>query len=136
MPVIVDTVANRDFASLERRGGSFAGSPVNALAAVPCSCRCGCWPFSCSAAAVYLAVTLLLNAWVNQRQFRQCALALHADPTNCRRDPRCSRTLFGLGLVPRRCRVPFVNLLAPPARAPPLPPVPRRLSAFRARNAT
>jgi uncharacterized protein involved in cysteine biosynthesis len=117
MPVIVDTVAHRDFAALEkRRGGSFAGSLVNALVAV--TLFLPLWLlalFLLALPPLYVAVTLLLNAWLNQRLFRYDALALHADAEELPAVIRIARgRLFGLGLVLAPLSlIPFVNLLAP-----------------------
>ena len=117
MPVIVDTVSNHDFAALQkRRGGSFAGSLVNALVAV--TLFLPLWLlalFLLALPPLYLAVTLVLNAWLNQRLFRYDALALHADASELPAMIRIARgRLFGLGLVLAPLSlIPFVNLLAP-----------------------
>jgi len=64
---------------------------------------------------VYIAASLLLNAWLNQRLFRYDALALHADREELRQVVRDARgRLFALGLVLAPLSlVPLVNLVAP-----------------------
>ena len=118
MPVLVSHVARRDFPMLERRrGGTFVGSIVNAVAAV-------------SAFALLWLVTLplwlflgpfavllpwALSAYLNQRLFRYDALAEHADPQEMQRvfTERFS-DLFVLGLMTGLLYfVPFINLIAP-----------------------
>lgn len=118
MPVLVSHVARRDFPNLERRrGGTFVGSIVNAVAAV-------------SAFALLWLVTLplwlflgpfavllpwALSAYLNQRLFRYDALSEHADPQEMQRvfTERFS-DLFVLGLMTGLLYfVPFINLIAP-----------------------
>jgi CysZ protein len=141
MPAIVDTVSKRDFAPLEkRRGGSFAGSLVNALVAV--ALFLPLWLlalFLLALPPVYLSVTLLLNAWFNQRLFRYDALALHADADELPAVIRIARgRLFALGLVLAPLSlIPFVNLLAPLLAGTAFCYLCLdELAAFRARNAT
>jgi uncharacterized protein involved in cysteine biosynthesis len=140
MPVIVDTVAQRDFPALEkRRGGSFTGSLANALVAV--TLFLPLWLlalFLLALPPLYLAVTLLLNAWLNQRLFRYDALALHADAEELPAVIRIARgRLFGLGLVLAPLSlIPFVNLLAPLCAGTAFCYLCLdELAAFRARNA-
>jgi uncharacterized protein involved in cysteine biosynthesis len=88
---------------------------------------------------VYLAVTLLLNAWLNQRLFRYDALALHADSDELPAVFRVARwRLFGLGLVLAPLSlIPFVNLLAPLCAGTAFSYLCLdELAAFRARNGT
>jgi len=117
MPVIVELVAAREFPDLaRRRGGSLAGSVANALVTV------GIYALLWVAALVllfvppiYVAATLLLNAWLNQRLFRYDALALHADRAELAEIVRGARNrmfLLGLLLAPLSL-VPVVNLVAP-----------------------
>jgi hypothetical protein len=109
MPVIVEAVAARDFPDLERRrGGTFAGSLFNALRTV--ATFLPLWllalpllPFP----PAYIAVNILLNAWLNRRLLPYDALALHADPVELRTLIHAARgRLFRLGLViaAARCR--------------------------------
>lgn len=116
MPVIVEAVAARDFAELERRrGGTFAGSLINALVAVA-----GFVPMWLLALPLlvfppaYVIANILLNAWLNRRLLPYDALALHADPDELRTVIRSARgRLFGLGLaIAPLSLVPFVNLFA------------------------
>ena len=117
MPVIVRTVAARDFATLERRrGGTFAGSVVNAAVAIVVFVPL--WIGSLFLLAVpplFVASSLALSAWLNQRLLRYDALAEHADARELRAVVRGARgKLFGLGLLLAPLSyVPFVNLLAP-----------------------
>jgi CysZ protein len=117
MPVIVDTVAQRDFPLREkRRGGTFTGGLANAVAAV--FMFLPLWLLALFLLAfppLYIAISLILNAWLNQRLFRYDALASHAD-----RDELpaviavARRPLFALGmLLAPLSLIPFVNLVAP-----------------------
>jgi uncharacterized protein involved in cysteine biosynthesis len=117
MPVIVATVAQRDFPELARRhGGTFAGSLVNAAVAI--AVFLPLWLlalFLLFLPPVYVAVSLCLNAWLNQRLFRYDALALHASADELREVIRGARgrlLLLGLILAPLSL-VPVVNLLVP-----------------------
>ncbi len=117
MPVIVGTVAARDFPTLERRkGGTFAGSLLNALVAtivfVPL------WIGSLFLLAVpplFVGTSLALSAWLNQRLLRYDALAEHADAAELRAIVGDMRgKLFGLGLVLAPLSyVPVINFVAP-----------------------
>jgi CysZ protein len=117
MPVIVATVALRDFPGLaERHGGTFTGSLVNAAVAVVVFLPL--WLLALALLflpPVYIAVSLCLNAWLNQRLFRYDALALHATGDEMREVIRGGRgRLLLLGLVLASLSlVPVVNLLAP-----------------------
>jgi CysZ protein len=117
MPVIVATVAERDFGALApRHGGTLAGSLVNAAAAI--GVFLPLWLLALPLLFVpplYVAVSLCLNAWLNQRLFRYDALALHAGGDELRQVIRSARgrlVLLGLVLAPLSL-VPVVNLLAP-----------------------
>ena len=117
MPVIVATVALRDFPGLaERHGGTFTGSLVNAAVAIIVFLPL--WLLALLLLflpPVYVAVSLCLSAWLNQRLFRYDALALHAGSDELREVIRGARgrlVLLGLVLAPLSL-VPFVNLLAP-----------------------
>lgn len=117
MPVIVDGVAERDFAALERgRGGTFAGSLGNAAATI--AAFIPLWVLALLLLPIppaYVAVGIVLNAWLNQRMFRYDALALHADAGEMRTVIRAARwRLFALGLALAPLSfVPVANLLAP-----------------------
>jgi CysZ protein len=117
MPVIVATVAEREFATLARRqGGTFAGSVANAVFAI--ALFLPLWLVSLFLLALpplYVVVSLILNAWLNQRLFRYDALALHASRDEMPAVIRAARgRLFVLGLMlAPLALIPFVNLLAP-----------------------
>ncbi|MEO5764191.1 MAG: EI24 domain-containing protein [Casimicrobiaceae bacterium] len=117
MPVIVSTVAARDFATLERRkGGTVAGSVVNAAVAV--ALFVPLWIaslFLLFVPPLFVAVSLVLSAWLNQRLLRYDALAEHADAAELRDVVRKARgKLFRLGLVLAPLSyVPIVNFFAP-----------------------
>jgi len=117
MPVIVGAVADRDFPALvRRRGGTFAGSVVNATVAI--ALFLPLWLlalFLLALPPIYVAASLLLNAWLNQRLFRYDALALHAGRDEGPAVIRCARgrlLMLGLALAPLSL-IPFVNLFAP-----------------------
>ena len=117
MPMIVNAVAARDFAALERRkGGTFAGSVANALVAI--AVFVPLWIASLFLLAVpplFVAASLVLSAWLNQRLLRYDALAEHADADELRGIVRGARgKLFGLGLLLAPLSyVPIVNFFAP-----------------------
>ena len=117
MPVIVDAVAARDFPELAtRRGGTAVGSVANALGAF--ALYVPAWLVALMLLAVpplFVAVSLALNAWLNQRLFRYDALALHADRDELSavvRQARWRLFMLGLTLAPLSF-VPVVNLVAP-----------------------
>jgi hypothetical protein len=117
MPVIVAVVAERDFRDLARRhGGTFAGSLANAVFAIVVFLPL--WLLALLLLflpPVYVAVSLCLNAWLNQRLFRYDALALHAAGDELSEVIRAARgrlVLLGLILAPLAL-VPVVNLLVP-----------------------
>jgi hypothetical protein len=117
MPVIVATVAARDFATLERRrGGTFAGSVGNAIVAI--GLFVPLWIGSLFLLAVpplFVVASLLLSAWLNQRLLRYDALAEHADAHELRAVVRGARgKLLGLGLLLAPLSfVPIENFFAP-----------------------
>ncbi len=89
MPVIVDTVAQRDYPSLAKlRGGTFAGGLVNAVATVLLFLPL--WLLALlllPLPPIYVAVSLLQSAWLNQRLFRiRCAGAARGPRRAARRD--------------------------------------------------
>jgi CysZ protein len=117
MPMIVRTVAVRDYPALERRrGGTFAGSVANALLSV--AVFVPLWLGSLFLLAVpplFVVASLLLSGWLNQRLLRYDALAEHADAAEMRTIVRRARgRLFGLGLaLAPLSYVPLVNFVAP-----------------------
>lgn len=121
MPVIVRTVAARHFPALAaRRGGTFVGSMRNASIAL--AVFVPLWLVALPLLALpplYVAVSLLLNAWLSQRMFRYDALAEHASVDEIRAVLRENRTrLLGLGLaLSPLSLVPIVNLLVLPIYA-------------------
>ena len=121
MPVIVKTVASRHFPNLvARRGGSFAGSTRNMLVAllvfVPL------WLLTLPLLALpplYVAASLLLNAWLSQRMFRYDALAEHASREEIAaivRERGKRLMMLGLALSPLSL-IPLVNILVLPIYA-------------------
>jgi uncharacterized protein involved in cysteine biosynthesis len=118
MPVIVRTVATRDFPALAaRRGGTFAGSLGNAVVAL--AIFVPLWLASLVllfVPPIYVVASLLLNAWLTQRMFRYDALAEHAERGEIAVLLARSRwRLMGLGLVLAPLSfVPIVNVLVLP----------------------
>ena len=118
MPVLVAQVARRDFPDLERlRGGTFAGSVVNAVTSV--SAFAVLWvltlPLWLFLGPLAVVVPLALSAYLNQRLFRYDALSEHASQEEMQRifSERFS-DLFVLGLATGPLYfVPVVNLVAP-----------------------
>ncbi len=117
MPVMVDFIAARDYAQLERRrGGSVAGSVWNALAATLLYlllwlATLPLWLFGIPA----VLLPVLLNGWLNDRLFRYDALAEHAsrDEYALLRS-RAGGRFYLLGCVSSLVQlVPFLNLIAP-----------------------
>ena len=121
MPVIVRTVAARHFPSLvAQRGGTFIGSMRNASIAL--AVFVPLWLLALPLLVLpplYVAVSLLLNAWLSQRMFRYDALAEHASAEEIRAVLRENRgRLLGLGLaLSPLSLVPVVNLLVLPIYA-------------------
>jgi len=117
MPLIVGFVAERYYPELERRrGGSLAGSVVNGLVALLFYLLLWVvllpvWLF----APFGLAVSILLNAWLNQRLFMYDALSEHASGAELETLRHAGGwRLFSLsGLLGLLHVVPVVNLLAP-----------------------
>jgi len=117
LPMILERVAVRDYADLERRkGGSNLGSAWNALVAgllflLGLLVSLPFWLIP----GVGIVVSLVLTAWLNQRAFGYDALMLHADREELARLPRVLRPpmlLLGGGCA-LLAYVPLVNLLAP-----------------------
>jgi len=117
MPFIIDFVAQRRYPDLERRkGGSLLGSLVNSLVALPLYILAWVillpvWLF----APFGIAVSILLNAWLNQRLFMYDALSEHASAAELK-DKRHAGggELFALSsLLGLLHFIPIVNFLAP-----------------------
>jgi len=116
-PVFVRVVAARRHPGLARRhGGTFPGGLANAAATL------ALWlPLWLCTLALLLVpplgvpLSLLLNAWLNQRLFRYDALAEHASAAERAAVIGAARgRLFGLGLVLAPLSlVPLVNFVAP-----------------------
>jgi hypothetical protein len=117
MPIIVNQVEARHYPGLERRrGGTLLGSIFNATAATVLYALAWLivlpvWLF----APVGLLVSVVLNAWLNQRMFMYDALSEHADGEELqalRHDDSGPLYLLSalLGLFHY---VPGLNLLAP-----------------------
>jgi uncharacterized protein involved in cysteine biosynthesis len=121
MPVIVKAVALRHFPTLRaQQGGTVVGSARNAmlalLAFVPL------WLLTLPLLVfppLYVASSLVLNAWLSQRMFRYDALAEHASAAEI--DvllTKRGRRLMGMGLVLSPLSlVPIVNILVLPIYA-------------------
>jgi len=118
MPVIVRTVAARDFPSLTpMRGGTFAASLGNAVKAI--LIYAPLWIVSLPllfVPPIYGVVSLVLNAWLTQRMFRYDALAEHASGAEIETIVVRSRMrLMGLGLaLSPLSLVPLVNIFVLP----------------------
>jgi len=117
LPLILERVAARDYADLERRrGGSNLGSVWNALVAgalfvVGLVVSLPFWLIP----GVGVIASLVLTAWLNQRAFGYDSLMLHADREELARLPRNLRhpmLLLG-GACALLAYVPLVNLVAP-----------------------
>lgn len=117
MPVLVGLVAARHYPALARRqGGSALGSAANGVFAL--AVYLALWlltlplwllgPFG-------MAISILLNAWLNQRLFLYDALAEHADRDELRRlKAETGWPLYLLAaLLGLLHFVPVVNFLAP-----------------------
>lgn len=117
MPVLVEVVAARHYPALARgRGGSFAGSVANGLFAL--TVYLAVWlvtlpfwllgPFG-------VAISVLLNAWLNQRLFLYDALAEHAGAGELKRlKAEAGWPLYLLAaLLGLLHFVPVFNFLAP-----------------------
>ncbi len=117
LPMILERVAARDYADIERRkGGSNLGSAWNALVAgmlflLGLLVSLPFWLIP----GLGIVISLVLTAWLNQRAFGYDALMLHADREELVRLPRVLRPpmlLLGGGCA-LLAYVPLVNLLAP-----------------------
>lgn len=117
LPMILERVAARDYADLERRrGGSNLGSAWNALVAgllfvVGLLASLPFWLIP----GVGIIASLALTAWLNQRAFGYDSLMLHADRDELVRLPRTLRhpmLLLG-GTCALFAYIPLINLLAP-----------------------
>ena len=121
MPVIVKTVASRHFPQLSaRRGGTLGGSLRNALSAL--LAFAALWVATLPLLLIpplYVAASLVLNAWLSQKMFRYDALAEHASASELDAVLRENRTrLLGLGLVLAPLSlIPVVNVLVLPIYA-------------------
>lgn len=117
MPVMLNLVARRDYPDLElKRGGTIAGSIWNAVVAVAVFALL--WMLTLPLwllGPLALVVTVLLNAYINQRLFRYDALADHASPEEFRQVLERSGTkLYLLGAIAGLVQfVPVLNLLGP-----------------------
>ncbi len=117
MPVIVGFVAGRDFPRLERRrGGTLRGSVGNSLAAlfiylIGWVLLLPLWLF----APFGMLVSLMLNAWLNQRMFLYDCLSEHADAAELAALRRAGGWQVYLlsALLGALHLVPLLNLLAP-----------------------
>ncbi|MDD3529556.1 MAG: EI24 domain-containing protein [Gallionellaceae bacterium] len=117
MPVIVAFVAARDYPALERRrGGGFVGSVANGLVALVLYLAAWLvllpvWLF----APFGILVSVLLNAWLNQRLFMYDALAEHASAAELKAQRHAGGgRLFALStLLGLIHLVPVLNLVAP-----------------------
>lgn len=117
MPFIVGHVAARYYPALERqRGGTLAGSAVNGLAAmamylVAWLVLLPLWLF----APFGILVSLLLNAWLNQRMFMYDALSEHASAGELRPLRHAGGLwLYALAaLLGALSFVPLLNLFVP-----------------------
>ena len=117
MPAMVEHVAARRFAGLQRkRGGGLAGSVWNSVVAVAGLLVLGAlslpfWVFP----VLWPAIPVAVVGWVNQRVLRYDALAEHADVQEMRALFRAQRgAMYTLGvLLAVVAYVPIVGLFAP-----------------------
>jgi CysZ protein len=117
MPAMVEHVASRSYASLERRrGGSLAGSLWNGLVAlagmsVLFVVSIPLWFFP----PLWPVIPVAIVGWVNQRVLRYDALAEHATAAEMRQVFAGRRgTMYVLGVVlALLAYVPFVGFFAP-----------------------
>ena len=117
LPLILEKVAERDYAELDkRRGGSQAGSVANAMVALAwylagLILTLPLWLIP----GLGLLLPLLLSAYLNQRAYRYDALMQHADRDEYRKLVSAHRgklLLVGLG-AGALGYVPVLNLFAP-----------------------
>ena len=117
MPVMVSHVARRDYPELElKKGGSVAGSVVNALVAI--AVYCTGWVLSLPLwllSPFALILPILLMAYLNQRLFRYDALSEHASPKEYRQViERSSSRLYLLGAITGLLQlVPLIGFILP-----------------------
>ena len=117
LPMMLEKVAVVRYGDVEmRRGGTTAGSAVNALVAVVVFVvgLVVSLPFWLIP-GVGLVVSVLLTAWLNQKAFGYDALMLHGDRDEMgrlRRDKRAGMLGLGVGCA-LLAYVPLVNLFAP-----------------------
>jgi hypothetical protein len=117
MPFIVNYVAEHHYPNLLRlKGGGLIGSIVNSLLAlllyiVAWVLLLPFWLF----APFGIAVSILLNAWLNQRLFMYDALSDHASATELKDERHAGGVrLYGLSsLLALLHFVPLLNFLAP-----------------------
>lgn len=117
MPMIVEFVAGRQYPELRRdKGGSLAGSVFNGLAALLLYLLAWLvllpvWLF----APFGIAVSILLNAWLNQKLFMYDALSEHASAAELKelRHAGGWRLLVLSSLLGLLHFVPVFNFLAP-----------------------
>ena len=117
MPAMVEHIAERRFAQLERRqGGNFAGSVWNGVVALAGLALLGLvsiplWVFP----PLWPLIPVASMGWVNQRILRYDALAEHADAAEMRRifaERRGALYVMGL-LLALVAYVPLLGLFAP-----------------------
>ncbi|MDR1662509.1 MAG: EI24 domain-containing protein [Azoarcus sp.] len=117
LPMMLDRVAERDYADLEqRRGGSSAGSVLNTLLALlwfvfVFILSLPLWLIP----GVALVAPVLAAGWLNQRIFGYDALMRHADRgefVRLRKELRPSLLLLG-GTTVLLAYVPLLNIIAP-----------------------
>ncbi|MDR1062432.1 MAG: EI24 domain-containing protein [Azoarcus sp.] len=117
LPMMLDRVAQRDYADLEqRRGGSNTGSIVNTIVALlwfvlVFVLSLPLWLIP----GVALVAPVLAIGWLNQRIFGYDALMRHADrgeSARLRRELRPSLLLLG-GTTVLLAYVPLLNIIAP-----------------------
>jgi len=117
MPIIVKHVETRHYPALERRqGGTVTGSILNSLVAsalyvLAWLVLLPLWLFAPFGALV----SVLLNAWLNQRMFVYDALAEHADGAELKllRKGDAGPLYIMSALLGLMVFVPLLNLLAP-----------------------
>ena len=117
MPLIVSFVAARDYPALEQhRGGTAAGSVINALAAVLIFAALWIVTLPLWLTGVLAPVLpVVLSAYLNQRLFRYDALSDHASAGEYRAILKSNRgSLYVLGaLLALLYYVPLLNLMVP-----------------------
>ena len=116
MPVIVSLVARRYPALEKARGGSAAGSILNATTAIVVFALLWLVTLPLWLTGIGAIVLPALNsAYLNQRLFRYDALAEHATPAEYREiGARCGGSLYLLGLsLALLYYVPFLNVVVP-----------------------